>query len=107
MATSTKKNTHTKQDRDVQVPRDRKLDDGSTPPTRSPDGPSMRDEDYTDRDKPLVGGSDLARRLHEHPPKGRGQLGVGTAGDAARPSSSGIYSKPIPPRGGDRRSERL
>lgn len=59
----------------------------------------MRDEDYTDRDKPLIAGSIEAKRLQEHPPTGTDQLEVGSAGDAARPTKEGIDGKPIPPRG--------
>lgn len=65
----------------------------------APDGPTMRDEDYADHEKPLVAGSTEAKRLHRRPPKGKGQLGVGTGGDAARPGKAGIHGKPIPPRG--------
>lgn len=65
----------------------------------APDGQLMRDEDYTDRDKPLLPKSAEAKRLQEHPPKGKGQLGVGTAGDAGRPTKEGVYGKPVPPRG--------
>jgi hypothetical protein len=83
----------------IEVPRDAKLDAGTTPPTPPHDAEQWRDEDYTDREKPLIGDSDLAKIRHENPPKGKDQLGVGTAGDAARPSKTGIYGKPIPPRG--------
>lgn len=62
-------------------------------------GLAMRDEDYTDRDKPLLPDSTEAKRLQQNPPKGSGQLRIGTAGDAARPSKVGIYGKPVPPRG--------
>jgi hypothetical protein len=58
-----------------------------------------RDEYYTDQDKPLVAGSKEARALHEKPPRTKGELGVGTAGDAARPIKPGIHNKPVPPRG--------
>lgn len=85
--------------KDIQVPRDAKVDTGMSPPTPAHDAEQWRDEDYTDREKPLIGGSDLAKARHDNPPKGKGQLGVGTAGDVARPSKTGIYGKPIPPRG--------
>ena len=65
----------------------------------APSGPSMRDEDYTDRDKPLLPKSVEAERLQDHPPAGKGQLGIGTAGDAGRPTKEGVEGKPIPPRG--------
>jgi hypothetical protein len=85
------------------VPRDREVD--GSPKHRTDRVPSAadvnpRDEDvYTDRDKPLVAGSRDARALHDHPPKGKDQLEVGSAGDAARPIKTGIGGKPIPPRG--------
>ncbi|MBI2511441.1 MAG: hypothetical protein HYV96_05645 [Opitutae bacterium] len=42
--------------------------------------------------------SPIARALQEHPPKGKGQLDVGTGGDAARPGKTGIGPTSIPPR---------
>jgi hypothetical protein len=66
---------------------------------RSAADANIPDEDYTDQDKPLVAGSQEARALHDKPPRTKGELGVGTAGDAARPSKPGIHNKPIPPRG--------
>lgn len=86
----------------ITVPRDRDLD---APPRRRRESPpsaadvNPRDEDYTDREKPLVAGSREARLLHENPPRAKGELGVGTAGDAARPIKPGIHGKPLPPRG--------
>jgi hypothetical protein len=68
-------------------------------PTPSPADVNTPDEEYTDQDKPLVAGSEAARGLHDQPPKSRGGLGVGTAGDAARPSKPGLHNKPLPPRG--------
>lgn len=65
----------------------------------APDGPGVKDEYYTDRDKPLLPKSAAAIQLQEHPPKGEEQLRRGTAGDAGRPTTEGIYGKPIPPRG--------
>jgi hypothetical protein len=84
------------------VPRDRVLD--GSPELRSDPTPAAVDrnipeEDYTDRDKPLVAGSREARALHDRPPPTKGELDVGTAGDAARPSKGGIHGKPLPPRG--------
>src|SRR3954464_9219451 len=60
---------------------------------------NLRDEYYTDQDKPLVAGSDEARALQARPPRAKGETGVGTAGDAARPMKPGIHNKPVPPRG--------
>jgi hypothetical protein len=85
-----------------QVPRDR--DVGPESRRRSDDVPAaadanIADEDYRDQDKPLVAGSREARALHDRPPPTKGELGVGTAGDAARPAKPGVHNKPIPPRG--------
>ena len=85
-----------------QVPRDR--DTNTDFKRRAPDVTSAadanpRDEYYTDQDKPLIAGSKEARALHDRPPPTKGELGVGTAGDAARPTKPGIHNKPIPPRG--------
>jgi hypothetical protein len=85
-----------------EVPRDR---DAGTASRRRTDQPKSasdvnpRDEYYTDHDKPLVAGSREARALHDRPPPAKGELGVGTAGDAARPTKPGIHNKPVPPRG--------
>lgn len=45
-----------------------------------------------------------ARALHDRPPKGRGQLTVGSGGDAARPGKTGIAATSIQPRRGYGRS---
>jgi hypothetical protein len=45
-----------------------------------------------------------ARALHKRPPRGKGQLGVGTGGDAARPGKTGIAPTSIRPRGNYGRS---
>jgi hypothetical protein len=84
-----------------QVPRDPGRGEAgrrSTEPKSAADV-NPRDEYYTDKDKPLVAGSKPARALHDNPPPAKGELGVGTAGDAARPTKTGIHGKPIPPRG--------
>lgn len=39
-----------------------------------------------------------ARALHARPPRGRGQLDVGTGGDAARPGKTGLSPTSIRPR---------
>ena len=83
----------------IEVPRDKKLDTGDGPPMPAPNGASMQDEGYTDRDKPLLPKSAAAKRLQAHPPSGKEQLRRGTAGDAGRPAKEGIEGKPIPPRG--------
>jgi hypothetical protein len=85
-----------------QVPRDRDAGTASRRRTAEPKSASdvnPRDEYYTDQDKPLVAGSREARALHDRPPPTKGELGVGTAGDAARPTKPGIHNKPVPPRG--------
>ena len=90
-----------KQEKTPTVPRDRDVDNSSrkreTSPASAADA-NIEDEEYTDRDKPLVADSDAARALHDNPSRTKGDLGVGTAGDAARPSKTGIYGKPVPPR---------
>jgi hypothetical protein len=86
-----------------QVPRDRQLDEASTRSSESPPAAAdvnLPDEAYTDQDKPLVGDSREARALHDRPPRTKGTLGVGTAGDAARPTKPGLHNKTVPPRGG-------
>lgn len=84
---------------DITVPRDPHPAPGGGPTMPPADGPRMRDEDYAVQDQPLVPGSPPARALQAHPPKGEGQLGVGTAGDAGRPTKEGLHDKPVPPRG--------
>lgn len=64
-----------------------------------PDDRNVVDEDYATDQAPLAPGSPLGEQLHENPPKGSGQLGIGTGGDAARPGKEGIDAKPIPRRG--------
>lgn len=91
-----------KRDSAPTVPRDTvRADDerlrGKSPPSAADVNPP--DEAFGDQDKPLVAGSREARALHDRPPKTKETLGVGTAGDAARPSKPGIHNKPIPPRG--------
>ncbi len=86
----------------VTVPRDHNVD--GSPGHKSERTPSavdanQPDEDYNDGDKPLVAGSAEARALHERPPPAPGELGAGTAGDAARPIKPGVHTKGVPPRG--------
>lgn len=86
----------------LHVPRDQEVDRPAESDRQSPRSAAdvnQPDEDYTDQDKPLVAGSAEAKALHDHPPKTKGTLGVGTAGDAARPAKPGIHNKPAPPRG--------
>lgn len=84
------------------VPRDADIEDSANPTPSPPSAADVnpRDEEiYTDREKPLVAGSREARLLHDNPPRTKGTLDVGTAGDAARPTKPGIHGKPLPPRG--------
>ena len=85
--------------KDIQVPRDSRIDTGGGPPMPAADGATMRDEDYAEQDQPLLPDSPAAKRLQARPPRGRDQLRVGTAGDAGRPTKEGIHDKPVPPRG--------
>lgn len=86
-------------DATVQVPRDRVTDDKlAKKKMPAPDRVNLRDEDYSDRNKPLVAGSREARALHDNPPPTKGELGVGTAGDAARATKGGVHDTTIPPR---------
>ena len=102
MSTSSTGKSKSKRPASPTVPRDRDVD---RPTQRNSDSPPAAadvnppDENYTDQDKPLVAGSAEARALHDRPPKTKGTLGVGTAGDAARPTKPGIHNKPVPPRG--------
>ena len=88
--------------RKLAVPRDHARADGAKDrrqPMPSADTVNPPDEDYGDQDKPLLAGSPEAKILHRRTSRNKGQLGVGTAGDAARPSKPGLHNKPIPPRG--------
>jgi hypothetical protein len=88
-----------KPQREITVPRVQPTDDKlPKEPMPSPDTTNARDEDYANAGKPLVADSREAKALHENPPRAKGELGVGTAGDAARPTKMGIHDKPIPPR---------
>jgi hypothetical protein len=95
------RNPKAKRPGDINVPREAPLDDARSR-QRSPRAAAdvnPPDEEFAEQDKPLVAGSRVARALHKRPPKTKGTLGVGTAGDAARPSKPGIHNKPIPRRG--------
>jgi hypothetical protein len=99
---STRKPPNRSSSRKVTVPRDHALDDAAKDRAKrmpSPDTVNAPDEEYAEQDKPLLAGSPEAKALHRRTRSNRGQLGVGTAGDAARPSKPGIHNKPIPPRG--------
>lgn len=88
--------------KEITVPRDPDVDtaaDNSSEVMPSPDTVNIADEDYPSDDKPLLPESAAARKLHENPPKGSDQLEVGSAGDAARPSKTGIMNTTLPPRG--------
>ncbi len=86
----------------ITVPRDRDVDTAETSRREvmpSPDTINIRDEDYPASDQPLPSDSQHARALHAQPPGGRDQLRPGSAGDAARPSKTGIMNPSLPPRG--------
>lgn len=86
-------------DATIQVPRDRATDDKlAKKKMPAPDRVNIRDEDYSARNKPLVAGSREARALHDNPPPPKGELGVGTAGDAARATKGGIHDTTVPAR---------
>jgi hypothetical protein len=87
--------------KDIVVPRDPDVDTdhGESEVMPSPDTVNIADEDYPSDDKPLLPESPAARKLHENPPQGTDQLEVGSAGDAARPSKTGIMNTTLPPRG--------
>lgn len=65
----------------------------------SPDTVNIRDEDYPAAGKPLLPDSPEAEALHENRAPGKDQLEVGSAGDAARPTKTGIMNPTLPPRG--------
>jgi hypothetical protein len=85
------------------VPRDQVVDgaeNNRSDSAPSPDRVNPRDEEiHTDREKPLVTGSRETEILHDNRRRAPGQLDVGTAGDAARPTKPGIHGKPLAPRG--------
>jgi hypothetical protein len=88
----------------IEVPRDQDLASAASSRrevTPSPDTVNIRDEDYAgaETDKPLPADSPATQALHEQPPRGRDQLQPGSAGDAARPSKTGIMNPTLPPRG--------
>ncbi|ACB73486.1 hypothetical protein [Opitutus terrae] len=88
--------------RPITAPRDPEVDtveSSRRSVTPSPDTVNLRDEDYPAVDQPLVAGSREARALHQNPPRRPDQLEAGGAGDAARPSKTGIMKPPLPPRG--------
>jgi hypothetical protein len=82
--------------RKIEVPRDPDAGhaEGETTPPRhhSAEGVDARVRGSLEPDSPP------ARALQAHPPKGKGQLDVGTGGDAARPGKTGISATSIQPR---------
>jgi hypothetical protein len=91
-------------ERKIAVPRDRDPDTAASSRrsiTPSPDTVNIRDEDYpsAETERPLPADSPVAAVLHEQPPHGRDQLQTGSAGDAARPSKTGVMRPTLPPRG--------
>jgi hypothetical protein len=88
--------------KEITVPRDPSTEGKAAPrnqPMPSPDQVNAPDEYLAhDADQPLPPESVAGKTLHENPPKTKGQLGVGSAGDAARPTKEGISATTIPPR---------
>ena len=85
----------------IVVPRDSDVDTAESSRrevTPSPDTINIRDEEYPSDDKPLAAESPEARTLHERRPRAPDQLEVGSAGDAARPTKTGIMKTTLPPR---------
>lgn len=87
----------TTRSRKIEVPRDPdagRVSEGETTPPRhhSAEGVDARVRGSLEPDSPP------ARALHDHPPRGKGQLDVGTGGDAARPGKTGIAPTSIQPR---------
>ena len=90
---------------EITVPREKPLD-GETPPsrTRADDPPAAGsinppEETYAEQEQSLAPDSPLVEALHRRGPTAKDQLDVGTAGDAARPTKTGITPTSIPPRG--------
>lgn len=95
--------TKSAQPRRISVPRDADAGrDTDSKPVRpghhSARGEAKRVRGTLDADSPP------ARALHDRPPKGRGQLTVGSGGDAARPGKTGVAATSIQPRRGFGRS---
>lgn len=91
------KSTSSTRSRKIEVPRDPdagRISEGDATPPRhhSAEGVDARVRGSLDPDSPP------ARALQAHPPKGRGQLDVGTGGDAARPGKTGLSATSIQPR---------
>jgi hypothetical protein len=82
--------------RDPQTQGDRAPRNEITPPAGSVNPP---DEAYATTDKPLPPDSPEGAALHRNPPRAKGELAPGSAGDSARPTKDGIFHKPIPPHG--------
>ena len=103
MNTSSKRSAESSPDKKITVPRDTDVETSESSRAErmpSPDDVNAPDEFESGGDKPLPSDSKAAADLHDKPPGAKGELGVGSAGDAARPSKEGITGKPIPPRGG-------
>jgi hypothetical protein len=87
----------------ITVPREQPTDSDATARKEtmpSPDQVNAPDEYLAeDADQPLPSDSPAANALHKNPPRAKGELGVGSAGDAARPTKEGISATTIPPRG--------
>lgn len=103
MNTSSPKESRSRRDHPIEVPRDRQTENSSAPSRQwTPAAGSINapDELYAaGGDKPLPPNSPEANALQARPPRAKGELGVGSAGDAARPTKEGFTGKSLPPRG--------
>ena len=81
----------------LEVPRDADAGQFSERDTTLPRHHSAEGVDARVRGS-LEADSPPARALHARPPQGKGQLDVGTGGDAARPGKTGVAPTSIQPR---------
>jgi hypothetical protein len=95
--------SRTSQDKDITVPRDQPTESEATSRKQrmpSPDDVNAPDEYLAqDADQPLPSDAPAGEALHKNPPPAKGELGVGSAGDAARPTKEGVSATTVPGRG--------
>lgn len=87
----------TTRSRKIEVPRDPDAGQFSERDTTLPRHHSAEGVDARVRGS-LEPDSPPARALQDRPPRGKGQLAVGSGGDAARPGKTGISPTSIQPR---------
>jgi hypothetical protein len=88
-------------DQNITVPRDPDVDTTESSRrnvTPSPDNVNIKDEDYVSAAKPLSSDSPEVGILHSRTKEADDQLEVDSAGDAARPTKTGIMNPALPPR---------